>query len=401
MKRPLILLAAAVVITTAVLGMAALRPTPESDPILRVSKTTVDAGPVHTNRTLSRPPAATIEPVADKADKVDAQPLPDADRVDPSTPKTPKTPPANKPDVEHMLRQPLRQVAAAYAAQNRFPTFSQPIESAAELLRYKPHQPQTVSLPFPTPNGGTYQANVTLDRYRYFKGDRQQLTLDLSTSGGTVISDVQATVDTVEGDELYRLPLRVNPGTRIDHSQEVDLSQAWQDWPMELQWTVRARVGEQRLSVVAPFRYETPVAVLEGVGATRVEGEFLIIPLTIESDFPGYYFVQANLYSRDGSPLIHLQAEGPLTPDHPPLTLRASGAIFHRLNDAGPYVLRDIQLERLGGDDQPDRFGRARQPEYAVTGFPLNDYADSTWTDTLAQQRLEFLESLGGTDSRN
>ncbi|GGX40162.1 hypothetical protein [Saccharospirillum salsuginis] len=398
MKRLLILLASAVVISTAVLGLAALRPTPESDPTLQVSNRAVDADPeetVRTSRSSSRSPAASPEPVADDRE---SQPLTRADRDGSSSTDTA---PANEPDFEQMLQQPLQQVAAAYAEQNRFPTFSQPIESPAELLRYKPHQPQTVSLPFPTPNGGTYQANVTLDQYRYFKGDRQQLTLDLSTSGGTFISDVQATVTTVEGDELYRLPLHVGPGTRIDHSQTVDLSDAWQDWPMELQWTVRARVGEQRLSVVAPFRYETPVAVLEGVGASRVEGEFLTIPLAIETDFPGYYFVQANLYSKDGSPLIHLQTEGPLTPNHPPLTLRASGAIFRHLNDAGPYVLRDVQVERLGGDALPDRFGQARRSEYAVTGFPLNDYADSTWTDTLAQQRLDFLESLGGTDSPN
>jgi len=398
MKRPLILLASAVVITTAVLGLAALRPTPESDPTLRVSQTASDAETerqTHTRSSLPRTSAPTAVPVAAQNE---ATPPTGADRVEPSL-QDPT--PANEPTVEQMLQQPLQQVAATYAAQHRFPTFSQPIKSPAELLRYKPHQPQTVSLPFPTPGGGTFQANVTLDRYRYFKGDALQLTLDLSTSGGTVISDVQATVNTIEGEELYRLPVRVSPGTRIQHSQAVDLSEAWEDWPMELQWTVRARVGEQRLSVVAPFRYETPVAVLEGVAASRVDGEFLAIPLTIDTEFPGYYFVQANLYSEDGSPLVHLQTEGPLTPDHPPLTLRASGAIFRQLNDAGPYVLRDIQVERLGGDDQPDRFGKARQTEYAVTGFPLNDYADSTWTDTLAQQRLEFLESLGGLESPN
>ncbi len=299
------------------------------------------------------------------------------------------------PGFSSLLQKPMQQVAKAYEAQSRYPTFSQPIANSAELLRYKPHQPQTVSLPFPTPDGGTYEATLGLDRYRYLKGDVQQLTLRLSSSTGLLISQVKALVTTLNGDVLYELPLQLGSGSTLKHSQTVDLAQAWNHWPIELQWKVTAQVGEQRLAVAAPFRYEAPVAVLEQPHETRVEGEFLTIPLRIETEHPGYFFVQANLYSLAGHPLAHLQTEGPITPEHPPLHLKVSGALLTHLEQPGPYLLQDIQLERLGDEHLQDRYGKSRETAYRIKGYPLTDYAESTWTDSLAQQRLEFLQGLG------
>lgn len=301
----------------------------------------------------------------------------------------------NDPAFSSLLRKPIQQVAAAYEAQSRYPTFSQPINNSAELLRYKPHQPQTVSLPFPTPDGGTYQATLGLDRYRYLKGDKQELTLQLSSSSGLQISGVKASVTSLDGNILFELPLSLGAGSTLKHRQTIDLSNAWNNWPIELQWKVTAQVGEQRLAVTAPFRYEAPVAVMEQPLEARVEGEFLVVPLRITTDHPGYFFVQANLYSLSGKPLAHLQAEGPVTASHPPLQLQVSGALLKHLEASGPYLMQDIQLERLGDDSLADRYGTSREAAYQINGHPLTDYSESTWTDSLARQRLEFLQSLG------
>lgn len=395
MKRTLLILLLGLIVLGTLTGLVTLRPEPSTD-IASASPSRLDPTPRHEVRLTSGSTGAKAAP-APNQDKTERQPssAPAHSRNNDSEPR-PHTKKGTEVDLPLPLQQPLREVAAAYKAQSQYPAFSQPIRSSKELLRYKPHQPQTVSLPFPTPDGGTYLANLTLDRYQYFMGDAQQLELNLSSSSGLVISNIVAEVTTLEGEALYRLRHHLGSGTRIKHRQSVDLSDAWQDWPVELQWRVRARVGEQRLAVVAPFRYETPVAMLEALGQPRIEGEFLTIPLQISTHKPGYYFVQANLYSQSGRPLLHLQAEGPLTPDYPPLELQASSGALKSLDASGPYLLRDIQLVRMGDDDNPDQNGRSRHDHYPITGFPFNEYAESTWSDPLGEQRQEFLESLGG-----
>lgn len=292
------------------------------------------------------------------------------------------------------LRQSLTQVADVYRAQNRYPPFSQPIASEVDALRYQFNQPQQVRIPFPLANGATFDARLTLDRYHYFIGDEQQLSLSLSTSDESLIRDISLSVISVDGTLLHRQALSLPASSTIRHNLNVDLSEHDDDWPRELQWRLRASVGQQRLSVVAPFTYEAPVVTLTGVAEPHIDGEFLVLPLSLDYDRSGYYFVQANLYNADGDPLLHLETEGPLTANDPGLRLRASGPALIDLDAPGPYVLRDVHLTRMGGNGIPDLQGQAPQGEFQIPALDLEGYADSTWSDPLAQQRQEFLDEL-------
>ncbi|MEP4545159.1 MAG: hypothetical protein ABJ000_03210 [Saccharospirillum sp.] len=292
------------------------------------------------------------------------------------------------------LRQSLTQVADVYREQNRYPPFSQPIGSEQEALRYRFNQPQQVSIPFPLANGATFDARLTLDRYHYFIGDEQRLTLSLTTSDDSLVRDVSLSVTDHAGTVLHRQSLALHADSSIRHHLTVDLSDHASAWPRELQWRLQASVGQQRLSVAAPFTYEVPVVTLTGITDPHIDGEFLVLPLSLDYDRSGYYFVQANLYSSGGDPLLHLETEGPLTATEPGLRLRASGPALIDLEAPGPYVLRDVHLTRMGGNGIPDLQGQAPQDEFPIPAFDLEGYADSTWSDPLAQQRQEFLDEL-------
>ncbi|MEX2367532.1 MAG: hypothetical protein WD601_13085, partial [Pseudohongiellaceae bacterium] len=202
------------------------------------------------------------------------------------------------------LRQSLTQVADVYRAQNRYPPFSQPIGSELDALRYQFNQPQQVNIPFPLANGATFDARLTLDRYHYFLGDEQQLSLSLTTSDDSLIRDISLSVISLDGVQLHRQALSLPTGSSIRHSLNVNLTPHADGWPRELQWRLQASVGQQRLSVVAPFTFEAPVVRLTGITEPHIDGEFLVLPLSLDYDRSGYYFVQANLYSADGAPLL-------------------------------------------------------------------------------------------------
>lgn len=394
MKQRWVLAGLALVTLATVGGLAALKPvsepthtetsgssansTPSTDaPVSVASRATGTTGSgvqsgVAQSQAANRsvPPGATPVPVADTEALNDAVSLP-----------------AN-------LRQSLTQVADVYRAQNRYPPFSQPIASELEALRYQFNQPQQVRIPFPLANGATFDARLTLDRYHYFIGDEQQLSLSLTTSDDSLIRDLSLSVTSLDGTQLHRQSLSLPAGSNIRHSLNVNLTEHADDWPRELQWRLQASVGQQQLSVVAPFTFEAPVVTLTGIAEPHIDGEFLVLPLSLDYDRSGYYFVQANLYNADGEPLLHLETEGPLTANEPGLRLRASGPALIDLEAPGPYVLRDVHLTRMGGNGLPDLQGQAPQGEFQIPAFDLEGYADSTWSDPLAQQRQEFLDEL-------
>lgn len=301
--------------------------------------------------------------------------------------------PAEDEVIDALLSDLFAEVADAYQLQARYPHFSQPIVDAEALQGYRPNGTHQVSLPYPLPNGDTYHASLGLDRYRYTPDDQQQVSLELSTDRGTTIRQVEAEITNLNGQVLHAQPLNLAAAANLSHDMHIELSDIWQpDWPAELQWRVRARLGQQQLSVVAPFYLDRPVATLIGLGAVGVSDGFLDIPLNIRTDHPGYYFVQANLFSDSGKPLLHLQAEGPVAEGYPALTLQAFGPALLEADARGPYQLTDIQLTRLGDDNQPDRFGRASQAAFPVSAISLDAFEGVDWEDPMLAERLEFLK---------
>lgn len=394
MKQRWVLAGLALVTLATVSGLAALKPV--SDPAhTKVSRASTNPAP-ETHTPVSG--AETASGAANNTTQTGVAQLPAAPRL---------MPPREIPDAETgadslddevslpaNLRQSLTQVADVYREQNRYPPFSQPIGSELDALRYRFNQPQQVSIPFPLANGATFDARLTLDRYHYFIGDEQRLTLSLTTSDNSLVRDVSLSVTDHAGIVLHRQSLSLPADSSIRHNLTVDLSDHASAWPRELQWRLQASVGQQRLSVAAPFTYEAPIVTLTGITDPHIDGEFLVLPLSLDYDRSGYYFVQANLYSSGGDPLLHLETEGPLTATEPGLRLRASGPALIDLEAPGPYVLRDVHLTRMGGNGIPDLQGQAPQDEFPIPAFDLEGYADSTWSDPLAQQRQEFLDEL-------
>lgn len=141
--------------------------------------------------------------------------------------------------------------------------------------------------------------------------------------------------------------------------------------------------------------YESDARLLR-VGSTRIDGADLVIPAVFDVKAPGLYRVAANLFAADGkTPVSHLNAEFQLAAGSSTQPLKVHAVTLRAKGDAGPYVLRDIDITRA--PDAPGDatgYGSSAADRYDVRGFPLAAYSEEAWVDPENEQRQKFLEKL-------
>ncbi|GAA3967476.1 hypothetical protein [Allohahella marinimesophila] len=325
-----------------------------------------------------------------------------------------------EPDYEAMhdelaqqLAESLPALSAQYAEANRYPPGSQPIRSAADLAQYQPNRSTDVSAPFPGDvPGDEVGLSLQLDRYQYFQGDRIAVaaTLNPSSANSLTAAEVVFVLKDIDGNVLLTQPAQpdVSGDGGLSSSDRGTLASAVIVPPPgtatgELfvealaRFSTSAGTGERSASLIAPLRYDAAVAELSAVLPSHVEGPELVVPLQFVVRQPGYYFVEANLYSRQSNaPLLHLQSEGRLELPGGLQSLRAHIAALKAGGDEGPYLLKDFKIERAAeAGETADLPGSAPQQQYAVEGFSFSSYTDTPYEDPLAEERAEFLEKLG------
>ncbi|MAM86608.1 MAG: hypothetical protein CME36_04755 [unclassified Hahellaceae] len=311
------------------------------------------------------------------------------------------------------LAESLPTLRSQYAEANKYPPGSQPIRSAAELAQYQPHQSTDVSAPFPGEVPGDEVAlSLQLDRYQYFEGDRiaAAAVLNASAANSLMAAEVTFLLKDADGNTLLTQPAQpdaaagdgmASSGRGLMASAVLLPPAATASGELFVEALARfstsAGTGERSASLIAPLRYDTAVARLTAVLPSHVEGPELVVPLQFTVRQPGYYFVEANLYSRQtNTPLLHLQSEGRLELPGGMQSLRAHIAALKASGDEGPYLLKDFRIERAAEDgESADLPGSAPKQQYAVEGFSFSSYTDLPYEDPLAEERAEFLEKLG------
>lgn len=311
------------------------------------------------------------------------------------------------------LAENLPTLRSQYAEANRYPPGSQPIRSAAELAQYQPHRSTDVSAPFPGEvPGDDVGLSLQLDRYQYFEGDRIAAAATLSASAANSLTAAEVTflLKDADGNILLTQPAQSDAagGGGMTLSERGVMASAVLLPPATTAsgelfvealalFSTSAGTGERSASLIAPLRYDTAVARLTAVLPSHVEGPELVVPLQFSVRQPGYYFVEANLYSRQTNrPLLHLQSEGRLELPGGLQSLRAHIAALKAGGDEGPYLLKDFRIERAAeAGESADLPGSAPKQQYAVEGFSFSSYTDLPYEDPLAEERAEFLEKLG------
>ncbi|RMF14456.1 MAG: hypothetical protein D6758_11495 [Gammaproteobacteria bacterium] len=291
------------------------------------------------------------------------------------------------------MKAELAQIAQAYEAASRYPSFSQPVFSKEALEQFMPETPSAVSLPFPREDGRPgVRISLSLDRYQYFPADTLLWKLDLQDPegrkswqarlsvralSGAVLIPEQAVADVVQG--VLSLP-EPQPGVT------------------EYQLQVRIESEGERYFISAPFRLNPAVARINGLSWAHQDGPWLNMALSTDVFLPGYYFLSANLYNAmNGEPVVHLEAEQRLAAGSTTMTLKAHGSALRARGDAGPYVLKDIRLIRGAEEGEPeDLAGQPPGAPVPVPGFALDTWDDTPWEDPEAAERTEFLKKLAG-----
>lgn len=154
--------------------------------------------------------------------------------------------------------------------------------------------------------------------------------------------------------------------------------------------------GDAPIIQSAPIQVVTPVARVIGLGSNRIEDNNLIIPIHIETEQAGYYQFSSSLFDlAANSAISYLIAKQRLNSGSNTLDARVQGLVLRDRGFSGPFRLQGITLVKKS--EYPgmlEQYGSAAE-SYVLDGVDLEDFESIPYEDPMAEQRLEFMRSIG------
>ena len=204
---------------------------------------------------------------------------------------------------------------------------------------------------------------------------------------------------TLDGDILVEGTVKfLDDGAQVKQMESLfdTLSYDTDDWPLEVNAVANVDVDGHRMFISAPFRINKETATFSSVEFSEPRAENLEIPVSLDVSLAGYYYVAGVLYGGEsGQPLIHLEAEGPLSEGSGVLMLKAHIQALKKGGDEGPYELRKIRIERWSDEFIPmDVAGKVPEESYFVEGYQFSDFDDQPYIDPLKKERLRLMQGL-------
>jgi len=294
----------------------------------------------------------------------------------------------------------LLQVADLYAEAAKYPHTSQPIRNPDTVREPEPFTETEVDTPFPIDDlDEPIRLLAAVDRYQYFSGDLISARLQVAGAPPDTFVSAKATISGEQGDTPLSVSLNPSDETLKSFTGSFDTRAVPAGLlSTEMLLKLQVEVGKETLFTTVPFRYTEASAQLAGVQYVRPEAENLVIALQYSVFQSGYYFVAGVLEdARTGQPLLRLQGENRLNQGNGTLVLRAHIGALRTMGSEGPYVLRSIKTYR--GSETGEAFdvpASSVQSRYSVPGFAFDQYEDIPHHDEGAQDRIDFLENLGG-----
>jgi len=290
----------------------------------------------------------------------------------------------------------LSQIADSYMDTAQFPVGSQPIRNPDEVYVPAPFEEAQFSIPFPMQGGGTLKVNAALDKFLYFAGDVIEIKITVSGSPMNSYVEVDAQFASSKGDLQTPVELSSSNGAlfegRVDTSTISD-----SNFTSEMLLKALIKVDGEEFFITQGFRYFQASADVVGIGRVDANGANLDIPVELDVEESGYYFLRAVLEDAETKkPLVALQTEGRLAKGSRKLLLQAHIQALKFSGSEGPYNLVNIKLYRGANENEEfDVPGKAREKKYKVQGFSFDRYDDVEHVDPIALERAEFLRSLG------
>jgi len=288
----------------------------------------------------------------------------------------------------------------SYAEISKYPPHSQPIISKEHVYSFINASVPESSLPYPFEGLETpIQLSLKLEKYNHFFGDKVKASIQLSDiPENAAVSSRSALMD-LTGDVLAESGVELEDDASTYKSMSVTFDTSAYDtgdWPLEVNLGAYIDVNGHQLFISAPFRINTTTATIESVGFSEVKSENLVIPVSLNVTLAGYYYVAGILYSaQSDQPLIHLETEGPLRSGLSSLSLKAHIQALKKGGDEGPYLLKNIRVERWSDATIPmDVAGQISQDSFTVEGYEFDAFEDIPYIDPLAEERIKLMEGL-------
>jgi hypothetical protein len=300
------------------------------------------------------------------------------------------------PSDEIIFQAQFSQIADTYMDTAQFPVGSQPIRNPNDVYEPAPFEDAKFSIPFPMQGGGTLNVKLALDKFQYFQGET--IDVQLTVNGAPSSAYVEVTSELASSKKDLQTPVELNSSNGSFFIGSVDTSSiSDSEFTPEMLFKALVKVDGEEFFITQGFRYFQSSADVVGIGRVEVNGANLDIPVKLDVDESGYYFLRAVLEdAQTGKPLVSLQSEGRFSKGSRKLLLQAHIQALKFSASEGPYNLRNIKLYR--GADENEDFdvpGKSLEKSYAVPGFSFDQYDDVKHVDPIALERAEFLRSLG------
>jgi hypothetical protein len=297
------------------------------------------------------------------------------------------------------IREQMADVAHAYEANMRFPTYSKPLSTNDwNLLNPRPFVKKAVPLDFDE----ALSASIVLDHYIVHRD--QELPVEVHISGAQQGQWQVRSVTTHIGndgddDEPVQLSLKGEQSGKMVYEGKLPTSLFEDIASGEVPLVADIEFSpNEDARVSAIFKLVGTDATLTDIGQSYVEGAHLVIPATFDVEVSGFYRVQANLFDKaTGSPISHINTTFMLNKTDNEGVLKVHAVTLRNQGSIGPYVLRDWNITR-GPASPGDKtgYGAASKPTYDIEGFDLEVYDDAEYIDAKNQQRLAFLQRMAG-----
>jgi hypothetical protein len=301
------------------------------------------------------------------------------------------------PEDAEIFKAQITQVADMYSQTAQYPIGSQPIRNPAEAYEPKAFEEANFTVPYPMQNGNTLEVNAALDKHQYFAGEDIQIRLQIQGGDSDAYIEPYASIASSEKDLLTRIPLPASANSSREFFGVLNSDDIPKDLPSpELLVKITIDVDGETFFITQGCTLFEASAKVTGIGRTEVNEANLLIPVNIDVEEAGYYFLSAILEDEESErPLVALQTEGRLKKGSKELNLLAHIQALKLGESEGPYTLRSIKLYRGAKEgEQFDIPGTSSKKSFPVQGFSFEQYSDVKHVDPLAKEREAFLRSL-------
>jgi hypothetical protein len=271
-------------------------------------------------------------------------------------------------------------VAKAYAGELNFPAYSQPLTNK-DFDRLEPNHfnPQSI----PVDEEGT-QVTASLSKYRYTYPEQI-----LATLTGENIDNAELELIDLASKKV----LLTSKFVQDENSWYAQL-EGKQDFPRELQATIKSRVNGKDVSIALALKYIDSIATLEGFNSVFNQDADMVLQANLTTRKKGLYRVRANLFDANNQPIAHLVSKEKLNKGNTHIDLKAHQSVLQ--GKQAPFYLSTFSIELMSpAPGKPKQYGDSAIKKYEIKDFEVSSLSDIPYQPSeQEQQRLLLLQNM-------